>query len=658
MPALDLQMVSSTSAKATGARSWASASTFCVPVMLVAACFQPSYHHPTCGPREECPSGLMCIEHVVCGEPDSQPGTWGFASAADFTAPGYAMASMTIEPSGLLTPTAYTYGGLMAHGLPGMKLWSHGDTSWTKLDAVTAAGAGLWRGESFTTTSVLSYLGITDDKQAAPATLWFEGEVWLDAGSAEQFELTANDIAFVELARPGTSDYVPLTESSAAVPVTAPDTGWYPIRIGVASADRSMLSFAFLHGEGSAPLVPWTRDRMRARASEVSGALRLVFANQVLGGGQDTPAPIGHIEDGDLLPFTTFPVAPQGASGVTNWSARYIGQVYADQPGSYTLTVSSDDGNRARLGSASAQTSWGFNAGNSAAVTTVPVTLNVGWNDLAIDYNQLTGGALLQATIDGPDLVEVPVPRDRLRPVESADDRLAFGGDDAQYMIPLGGGSSQPATATMSVAAYAGEVVTSIDVAYVVTENSPLIANADLETGNTRLNLGVAGRILTGTDDLLFQVTVPPGAGPLAQLLGGPAGGIWKLHVYDDRLGDKGIPSVLKSARLTLHTTGGPERIARTASWTSPLLALPSDVLLVSNVMWDARLPQGATVSVQARSCAQPDCSHAAWLPVTPSAATALPPAPFLQLRLELTSDGVVEPELRSLSVSYVRTPG
>jgi hypothetical protein len=88
------------------------------------------------------------------------------------------------------------------------------------------------------------------------------------------------------------------------------------------------------------------------------------------------------------------------------------------------------------------------------------------------------------------------------------------------------------------------------------------------------------------------------------------------------------------------------------------VLALPSDVLLVNNVTWDARLPEGATVSVQVRSCGQSDCSHAAWMPVTPPRATVLYPGRFLQLRVELTSNGVIEPELRSLTASYVRTPG
>src|SRR5215470_2119802 len=73
--------------------------TRCVPLMLVAACFQPKYDHPTCGAGEACPGDLVCIDHVVCGEPSSPPGTWSIASA-DFTAPGYSIANMTIEPNG------------------------------------------------------------------------------------------------------------------------------------------------------------------------------------------------------------------------------------------------------------------------------------------------------------------------------------------------------------------------------------------------------------------------------------------------------------------------------------------------------------------------------------------------------------------------------
>jgi hypothetical protein len=36
----------------------------------------------------------------------------------------------------------------------------------------------------------------------------------------------------------------------------------------------------------------------------------------------------------------------------------------------------------------------------------------------------------------------------------------------------------------------------------------------------------------------------------------------------------------------------------------------------------------------------------------------AVAPARYLQLRVEMTSNGTLEPELRSLSVAYRRAPG
>src|SRR5215467_6479406 len=77
---------------------------------------------------------------------------------------GGQLVNMTVD--GLrssLTPTAYTYGGLIAHGIAGTKLWTPSDAAWSKLAAVTANGAGLWRGESFTTGDKLDYLGVVMD---------------------------------------------------------------------------------------------------------------------------------------------------------------------------------------------------------------------------------------------------------------------------------------------------------------------------------------------------------------------------------------------------------------------------------------------------------------------------------------------------------------
>src|SRR5262245_58609888 len=110
------------------------------------------------------------------------PGSFSFDAAGLKTG---TLVDMTIDATrNALTPNAYSYGALVAHGLQGMALWSRGDTAWSKLATVTPSGAGLWTGEHLTNPANLSYLGIANK---GLMTIWFEGEVWLDAGSTETF---------------------------------------------------------------------------------------------------------------------------------------------------------------------------------------------------------------------------------------------------------------------------------------------------------------------------------------------------------------------------------------------------------------------------------------------------------------------------------------
>src|SRR5262249_12291309 len=159
------------SSRRQGDPCWRSVAVICKRhvgsvALLLPACFGPSFHHPMCGPDGECPRGMICGTDNFCQQDgsgtdaDGIPGVWSLDTAAELSAPGHTVQSMTIEPAGSLTPTAYTYGGLVAHGLQGTKLWQHSDTSWTNLDTVTASGAGLWQGESIGAGSVLEYVGI------------------------------------------------------------------------------------------------------------------------------------------------------------------------------------------------------------------------------------------------------------------------------------------------------------------------------------------------------------------------------------------------------------------------------------------------------------------------------------------------------------------
>lgn len=580
------------------------------------------------------------------------PGMWTFDSAAEFKVPGYVAKDMTIEARGSLTPNAYVYGGLVAHGLQGTKLWTRGDTSWTKLDGKKPTGAGLWCGEQLLSTNSLAYLGITDQNAM---TIWFEGEVWLDAGSNETFAINGDDVAFVAIAQPGTTSYVQLTDNNTTVSVPTPVTGWYPIRLGYGNMGNGGSNFDFTHSDSTGgTAIPWTRDRLRARASELSGTLRTVFNRQILGGGVGSALPVAHFEERELLIQTDFNPVPQGTTTNDDWSARYLGQVYVDQPGSYTLAITSDDGNRGRLGAMYGESNWARGSGTGNAITTVPATLTAGWNDVAVDYNQVAGMRKLGVKLSGPGSgTPVEVPRDRLRPVGPADDRFAFGSDETSHPIVDGAGPGGAGSATMTFTGYSGETVTSIDVTYELATPRTNEIRIDLEapgtpsTRRTISNTGVNG---------VGQITLSPGlAVPVGDVLGGSATGDWKLHVYD--VTANGGASTLTKAKLTLHTTGGPEKIAKTASWTSPVLDAQTNVIAIDSVTWDERLPASATLGIFVRACQQADCSDGVWptAPVTKSTAFAIGPARYLQLRVDMTSNGTLEPELKSLSVMYRR---
>src|SRR4051812_32168103 len=161
------------------------------------------------------------------GAPDGPMPDGGGSSRLDFDAAGLktgTLVDMTVDAArNALTPNAYSYGALVAHGLQNTRLWSRGDTAWTKLDGVTPSGAGLWTGEHLTNNANLGYLGISNK---GLMTIWFEGEVWLDAGSTETFTINGDDFTFVEIAEPGSTSYTLLTDQNTTVPVPVRASGW------------------------------------------------------------------------------------------------------------------------------------------------------------------------------------------------------------------------------------------------------------------------------------------------------------------------------------------------------------------------------------------------------------------------------------------------
>src|SRR5215468_7542151 len=114
-----------------------------------------------------------CGFHSTAGAPDTPIPDGGpdmrTLGADEFKAGQ--LVDMTFDAvRGSLTPNAYTYGGLIAHGLAGMKLWDHDHTTWMSPATAAATVAGLWRGDSFGRTDDLTYVGVSNDQTM---TVWF-----------------------------------------------------------------------------------------------------------------------------------------------------------------------------------------------------------------------------------------------------------------------------------------------------------------------------------------------------------------------------------------------------------------------------------------------------------------------------------------------------
>jgi hypothetical protein len=82
-------------------------------------------------------------------------------------------------------------------------------------------------------------------------------------------------------------------------------------------------------------------------------------------------------------------------------------------------------------------------------------------------------------------------------------------------------------------------------------------------------------------------------------------------------------------------------------------------VFAVDHVTWNERAVAGVSkVAVSVRTCTQPDCSGASWPDPRPQGtAFNVTRGRYLQLRVDMASDGAVEPELGGLAIAFRHDP-
>lgn len=79
-------------------------------------------------------------------------------------------------------------------------------------------------------------------------------------------------------------------------------------------------------------------------------------------------------------------------------------------------------------------------------------------------------------------------------------------------------------------------------------------------------------------------------------------------------------------------------------------------MLAIDRITWDERLAQDASIKVFARTCQQAGCSDdPAWMEAVKAMPVVAARGRYLQLRVDMTSDGIHEPELHRLEVAYLR---
>jgi len=107
---------------------------------------------------------------------------------------------------------------------------------------------------------------------------------------------------------------------------------------------------------------------------------------------------------------------PPGLTGLTNWSARFTGEILLPATGTYTFWLNSDDGSRLFVDDQLLVDFWSDHAASMSAAGTFNNTVANSRHRIRIDYYQDQGGASLQLYWQPPGGSQVLVPGSYLFP--------------------------------------------------------------------------------------------------------------------------------------------------------------------------------------------------------------------------------------------------
>jgi hypothetical protein len=556
--------------------------------------------------------------------------------ASDFASS--AMVEATVEDFGGIAPVAYHTGGLLQHASDDGYFTDGPSATWTQVQGFTptARAAVTWLTQGFWGPDTPPSVGLTNGDFFSE---WFEGEVFLDAGTWT-FTLLADDHGFLELAPPGTAAFLRVLSANwateAAGNFVASTAGWYPIRYAIAEEAGDAQYNLRVSGPGVAQQ-PIPRDRMRVRADRVQGMVEAGFDDSR--GVGDVETTIDQVGPGNT-DWNTGNPGDLGMTASDTFSVRWSGQLRIDVAGDYSFRLATDDGQRLWIDGLELLNTWGDTTANAV---TGPITLTGGWHDLVIEQTENGGGAAAFLTVEtGPAMVGQALPVQLLRPIEGRAERISPAVNHADVAIP----DVTTVSSVVTISAPAGAVVTSVDVTYQFTHTywSDLVISLQAPNGASTLLRNHTNPSTSG--DLIERFTT-------TALNTVPVAGTWTLVVADTVGSDAGT---LEDFEVTPHWSGGQPPIPTASSFDSSVRDLGVGVNAIDAVTWAERLPTGSDIAVRVRTGGSVvACAVASWSAAitTPGGVLAVAPAQFLQYRVELSSNGDRAPILDWLRVDY-----
>lgn len=598
------------------------------------ACYSPQapYGAP-CGTDADCPSGQTCApETSTCGPPAEQQ-VWRDDSAADFTAAGAYTEEVAVEPAGFVGPAAHFAGGVRLSGI-GRAAIAGPATTWSELAALPRTGATYARGIQLDFPGAPLDLGLGQ----GDFTVLVEGEVYLDVSGSWRFELTANDLGFIELAPPNSSDFARVIDdqnNKTTGLYEAPAPGWYRIRGAFADAAGSA-GFALRYdapGPGGLRGIP--AAALRAPASDVTGMIVDGFDDPYLTGPRGTLLAAGSL--GGLA----LGADPLGLPVGTNFSLRFAAQALIDTGGDYQLRVQSSQGHRAWLdGNVIADQL----DGNPHTTVTAATPLEPGWHDLVVDIQQVgASSSQLDVTVaSGPTWAGQPIPADHLRPIVGRATRWAGGLSTSTSTIPDGG----TLTRTVSFEVPADFATTRIDTEVKLNHDALAAVEVKLAPPVGPTATLVSAGSLGGSGSYSRHGTMPASS----------AGPSWGFLVTDTVGGD-GATGNLTYAAVTMLGVAGPAPFEGAYRYASSPHDL-GEVAAISSIKWGLRQARPTTkVAASLRTCdAAAACAGEPWTAVADGAVPAVQPRRFAQYMIEVTGTDDVPTALDWIEIGYRAT--